>query len=94
MHFTPEKILNFAFQARLETTPDRAAIWSAQLNDILNDLDRLRAVDTTHVEPMSTPLEQPCVLRPDQERKECTREQALGHAPQTQDGYFIVPRMI
>jgi len=94
MPLQPEDIRRIAHLARLAVTDEEADRTLAQLNDILRMIDRLQAVDTTGVEPMSHPLGGAQRLREDAVTEQPDREAALRNAPATRDGLFLVPRVI
>ena len=88
-----EQISRLADLARLELSGEEARALQQQLNDILAMVDRMAAVDTSGVEPMSHP----------QEVMQRLREDAVGNssersfqdaAPEVQDGLYLVPRVI
>ena len=94
MPLQPEDIRRIAHLARLAVTDEEADRTLAQLNDILRMIDRLQAVDTTGVEPMSHPLGGAQRLREDAVTEQPDREATLRNAPATRDGLFLVPRVI
>ena len=94
MNLSPEKALAIATLARLEITPDQAAVLAAQMDDILGYMGKLNELDTASVEPMYTPVDQAGMLRPDEVRKESTRADILCNAPESDGEYFIVPRIV
>jgi len=94
MPLQPEDIRRIAHLARLAVTDEEADRTLAQLNDILRMIDRLQAVDTAGVEPMSHPLGGAQRLREDAVTERPDREAALRNAPATRDGLFLVPRVI
>jgi aspartyl-tRNA(Asn)/glutamyl-tRNA(Gln) amidotransferase subunit C len=66
----------------------------AQLNDIFGMIERMRAVDTEGVVPMSHPLGGAQRLRADAVTDVPDRERNLANAPARQDGLFLVPRVL
>jgi aspartyl-tRNA(Asn)/glutamyl-tRNA(Gln) amidotransferase subunit C len=94
MKISPEKALAIATLARLEISPEQAAGLSVQMDDILGYMDKLNELDTSSVEPMYTPVEQPGFLREDEVRKDFERTEILRNAPETDGEYFIVPRIV
>jgi aspartyl-tRNA(Asn)/glutamyl-tRNA(Gln) amidotransferase subunit C len=94
MKISPEKALAIATLARLEISPEQAASLSAQMDDILDYMDKLNELDTGSVEPMYTPVDQPGFLRPDEVKKELDRADILRNAPESDGEYFIVPRIV
>ena len=65
-----------------------------QLDGILAYIDKLRALDTTGVEPTSHAVPQVNVMRDDEQRPGLSQEQALANAPDRSDVFFRVPRII
>jgi aspartyl-tRNA(Asn)/glutamyl-tRNA(Gln) amidotransferase subunit C len=94
MPLQPEDIRRIAHLARLAVTDEEADRTLAQLNDILRMIDRLQAVDTAGVEPMSHPLGGAQRLREDAVTEHPDRDAALRNAPASRDGLYLVPRVI
>lgn len=94
MKISPEKAMAIATLARLEISPQQAAELGAQMDDILGYMDKLNELDTSSVEPMYTPVEQPGFLRVDEVIKEFNRPDILRNAPESDGEYFIVPRIV
>ncbi len=65
-----------------------------QLNDILAMVDRMGAVDTTHVEPMSHPQDATQRLRADRVTEEDRGGAFQSLAPAVEDGLYLVPKVI
>ena len=57
-------------------------------------VDQMQAVDTSAVEPMSNPLDGSQRLRADQVTEEDLHQQFQAIAPQTENGLYLVPRVI
>jgi aspartyl-tRNA(Asn)/glutamyl-tRNA(Gln) amidotransferase subunit C len=89
-----DQIAKIAQLARLELSPGDAAAMQQQLNGILAMVDRMQAVDTKGVEPMSHPQQAMQRLRDDivSEQDQRARYQAV--APATEDNLYLVPRVI
>ena len=64
------------------------------LSAVLSLVETMNAVDTTGVEPMAHPLNATLRLRPDEVTEIDLRERLMAPAPATEDGYFLVPRVI
>ena len=94
MPLQPEDVRRIAHLARLAITDEEADRTLAQLNDILGMIDRLQAVDTSGIEPMSHPLGGAQRLRADAVTEHPDREAALRNAPVSRDGLYLVPRVI
>lgn len=94
MHISKQDVEQVARLARLEITEAEKEAFSRQLSAILTYVDKLKALDTTGVEPTATVLEQGNVSREDKARPSLPVEKALANAPEAEDGYFIVPKII
>ena len=64
------------------------------MSQILAHFESLRNLDTEGVEPTAHAVPLRNVLREDEVRPSLAREQVLQNAPQVQDGYFKVPRIM
>ena len=65
-----------------------------QLNGILGYIDKLRALDTTGVEPTSHAVPLVNVMRDDATRPCLPPDEALANAPERSGQFFRVPKII
>jgi aspartyl-tRNA(Asn)/glutamyl-tRNA(Gln) amidotransferase subunit C len=89
-----EQVRRIAQLARIEITDDEAQRTLDQLIDIFSMIERMRAVDTTDVEPMAHPLGGVQRLRDDAVTERDQRRSVLANAPEQQDDLFLVPKVI
>ena len=94
MQISKEQVQHVAKLARLEITETEQEAFSRQLSSILTHIEQLKSWDTTGIEPTSTVLDQTNVFREDQTRPSLSVEQALANAPDSEGGYFRVPRIL
>lgn len=94
MKITPEQVAKVAKLARLKLPEDKLALFAGQLHDILSYMDKLSEIDTAQVEPMYSPVEHVTVTRPDEVKREHSREEILANAPESDGQFFIVPRIV
>lgn len=84
--------------ARLELSDAEQAAMTTQLNSFFEIVERMRAVDTTGVEPLYTPLsavqDVQLRLRDDAVTEADQREANLRNAPVQEAGLFLVPKVI
>jgi aspartyl-tRNA(Asn)/glutamyl-tRNA(Gln) amidotransferase subunit C len=80
--------------ARIEISEAQAERVLAQLNDIFRMIERMQALDTEGVEPMSHPLGGAQRLRDDVVTVRDERAANLANAPLQDNGLFLVPRVI
>ena len=94
MEITKQEVEKVAKLARLELTEGEQAAFAKQLSHILTHVETLKQYDTVGVEPTATVLEQVNVFRPDSMRPSLSVEQAVANAPESADGFFVVPKII
>jgi aspartyl-tRNA(Asn)/glutamyl-tRNA(Gln) amidotransferase subunit C len=98
MPLQPSDIDRIATLARLRLSSAEQTSMLAQINDFFAIVERMRAVDTSGVEPLAHPLsavmDLPLRLRDDIATPPAIREATLANAPAAQDGLFIVPRVV
>ncbi len=98
MPLQPSDIDRIATLARLRLSSAEQTSMLAQINDFFAIVERMRAVDTTGVEPLAHPLsaamELPLRLRDDLPMQPDILATALANAPAAQDGLFTVPRVL
>ena len=98
MALTPQDARRIAHLARLELSPADEPAMLAHLNDFFRIVERMRAVDTSGVEPLYTPLsavrEVSLRLRADVVTETVDRKANQRNAPAVEDGLFLVPKVI
>lgn len=97
MKLTEEDVRYVAGLANLRLTDDEVRRMHADLEGILEHIDKLNEVDTSGVAPMAQVLyeaEETATLRADCERPPLGTGVALANAPQSGAGYFKVPKVI
>lgn len=80
--------------ARLRFTPAEEARIGQDLDRILEYMAQLNALDTENVAPLVNVLDQVNTLREDVQITRITREEALQNAPDADENYFRVPKVI
>ena len=91
---TRKEVEHVARLARLELTAEEIEQMTAQLDSILGYIDKLNELDTSNVEPTTTVIPMVSVMREDEVRPSLKKEEALANAPDRQDVFFRVPRII
>jgi aspartyl-tRNA(Asn)/glutamyl-tRNA(Gln) amidotransferase subunit C len=94
MSLVREDVEKIAHLARLAVGEDELDAVAAGLSDILQMVEQMSAVDTTGVTPMAHPLHMVQPLRPDRVSEENQRDLFQSIAPQTEDGLYLVPKVI
>jgi aspartyl-tRNA(Asn)/glutamyl-tRNA(Gln) amidotransferase subunit C len=91
---SPDEIRRIALLARIEVDAASVTELGAELNAILGMVERMQAVDTAGVEPMSHPQAFAQRLRDDRVTEPDRREDYQSAAPQVEDGLYLVPRVL
>jgi aspartyl-tRNA(Asn)/glutamyl-tRNA(Gln) amidotransferase subunit C len=98
MALTPNDVSRIAQLARLELRDDEQAAMLTQLNEFFDIVEKMRAVDTSGVEPLYTPLsaieDVTLRLREDVVSEPNNREANMANAPAQDGGLFLVPKVI
>ncbi|OGS23723.1 MAG: asparaginyl/glutamyl-tRNA amidotransferase subunit C [Elusimicrobia bacterium RIFOXYB2_FULL_50_12] len=96
MNITKKDAEYVARLARLELSDDEKEMFAGQLGSILSYADQLNKLDTSNVPPTSHVLELANVTRKDEAvcSPEDLRERLLSNAPDREENYFKVKKVI
>ena len=90
-NISQDVVAHMAQLSRLAVSDEEKALFARQFGDILAYMDVLAQVDTSAVEPLYSPVSHATPMRPERKRR---REDVLGNAPEHDEDYFIVPRIV
>ena len=94
MAITQAEVEHIAQLARLELTDQDKALFGEQLSHILSYMDQLKQVSTEGVPHTATVIEQTNAFRDDMPTPSLPVEKVLANAPETTDGFFVVPKIL
>ena len=98
MALTPQDIARIANLARLELNPSESERMLTQINGFFDIVEKMRAVDTSGVEPLAHPVaaiqDVALRLREDVASEPDNREANQRSAPAVERGLFLVPKVI
>ena len=94
MALTAAQLHHIAHLARLELSPDEEAAFAAQLDHILEHFAALQQLNTDSVEPTAHIIDLETPFRDDVVRNTPDPDALLANAPQRDDHYFKVPKII
>lgn len=83
-----------AHLARLECSKEELHLFTAQLNTIIEHVNKLETVEITGVEPLSHPLDRQNVFRADELRPSFPVDEMLANAPCRQGDFYSVPAVL
>jgi aspartyl-tRNA(Asn)/glutamyl-tRNA(Gln) amidotransferase subunit C len=87
-------IAHLANLARLSLDTDEQAQAQLQLTKIIAMIDEMQSIPTDGIEPMAHPLDATQRLRPDAVTEQVDTAQFQAIAPETLNGYYLVPRVV
>ena len=89
-----DDVLHVARLARLHLSDEKVDRLQAQLSNILEAIETLRDVDTSHVGPTASVIRLENVMREDEPRPPMSREATLANAPLRDDPFLRVPTVL
>ncbi|MEW6378976.1 MAG: Asp-tRNA(Asn)/Glu-tRNA(Gln) amidotransferase subunit GatC [bacterium] len=94
MKISVQEVEYVAKLARLKLSNQEKALFTQQLDSILLYMDKLNELDTGDVPPTSHVLPLHNVMREDEVQPSSAPEDILANAPEREDTFFAVPRVI
>jgi len=88
-----EWVERIARLARLNLTEEEIGVFQRQLGDILRFVEQLSELDTSGVEAYIHRAEA-TPMREDKAGSSLSQEEALMNAPESEGGFFVVPRIV
>jgi aspartyl-tRNA(Asn)/glutamyl-tRNA(Gln) amidotransferase subunit C len=88
------QVRRVALLSRLELSDAEVSQFSTQLSAIVEYIEKLNELDTDSVEPLAHCLPLHNVLREDVPKPSLSNEAALANAPEREDEYFKVPKIL
>ena len=89
-----DDVEHVAHLARLHLTDEEVDRMQTQLSNILEAIETLRDVDTSHVGPTASVIQLENVMREDEARPGLSRDAALANAPLRDDPLLRVPTVL
>ena len=89
-----KEVEHVAQLARLELTETEKSRFAEQLSHILTYVDQLQGVSTEGVPLTASVANEETLLREDTPRECLSLEKALANAPESSDGFFVVPNIL
>lgn len=88
------EVLKLAKLSRLSVSEEEIPALKGHLDKMLNHLDALKALDLSHVEPMTGVENGATILREDEPLQGFTLDQAFANAPAVENDHFAIPKVI
>ena len=94
MSVNAHEIEKVAVLARIQITPEQIPEVTSSINNVLGMIDKMQSIDTSNVEPLANPHDALQILRADEVTAVNERDKLMSNAPSTDDGLFLVPKVI
>lgn len=94
MKVSTETIDKIAHLSRLELSEQEKQAMTNDLTNIVTWMEQLNEIDTTGIEPLSHMTAEINAFRDDDAKNTLSRAEALLNAPQKDEVYFNVPKVI
>jgi len=94
MAIDEKQVRHIALLARVTLTDEEIKLFSHQLDDILQYIEKLGEIDTENVEPMTNALTHFNVMREDEPAASLDPMEAVANAPSRQDAFYKVPKVV
>ena len=94
MKIDEQDVAKVAILSRLEFSESERETFTGQLNSIRDYAEMMENLDVADVKPTAHVLPLQNVLRKDEVRPSLDHDLALSNAPEAEDGYFKVPKIV
>ena len=94
MSVTSENVRHIAKLARIGMSDAEVEALVPEINNILGWVEQLGEVNTDGIEPLTAVIDQHLRLRGDAVTDGNIRDEVLANAPDSQHGFFAVPKVI
>lgn len=83
-----------AHLARLYLSDEEAVLFQGQLEQILEHVKQLNALEVEGVEPTAHAIPVHNIFRADEPRESLDHEKVMANAPHARNGQFVVPKIV
>ena len=94
MKITKKDVIHVANLARLELSEESIDKFAGQISQILDHVDSLKRIDTQGVSATSHAISLTNAFRDDDMAESADRDRCMANAPESEEGSFVVPKII
>lgn len=94
MSLSKEDVKKVASLARIRMEDEQLETMAPQLSNIIGFVEQLAEVDTNNVEPLANVVDITLNLREDKITDGNYADKVLANAPESTQGYFVVPKVV
>ena len=89
-----ETVATISYLSRLAFDKENEEKITKDLENIIKFVDQLDSIDTSNIDPLTSPLEQTAKTRVDEVTAKNLKKELLKIAPSSNEDYFLVPRVV
>lgn len=89
-----EQVLKVATLSKLKLSEEEIGLFLKQLPEIVKFIEKLENLNTEDILPFYELIDQKAPLRKDEVKPGLSQEEALANAPEKENGFFVVPKVI
>jgi len=89
-----QTVAKVASLARIKMTEDEQEQYVSKLTNIISFVEQLSEVDTDNVKPLASVVDIKLTLREDKITDGGIQDEILANAPETLEGFFVVPKVV
>jgi len=89
-----QTVAKVASLARIKMTEDEQEQYVSKLTNIISFVEQLSEVDTDNVKPLASVVDIKLSLREDKITDGGIQDEILANAPETLEGFFVVPKVV
>lgn len=94
MSLDKETVAKVASLARIKMQEEELEKYGPQLSNIIQFVEQLAEVDTDNVQPLASVVDLNLSLRADEVTDGNIQDDVLANAPETLEGFFVVPKVV
>lgn len=91
---TKEEVLHVAHLARISVTDDEIEKYQIDLKKLLDDVDKIKDIEVSSSELLTTPVEHESILRKDNDTRSVEFNELKKNVPATTGNFVEVPVMV
>lgn len=94
MSLDKNTVAKVASLARVKMSDEELEKYGPQLSNIIQFVEQLEEVNTDNVEPLASVVDITLRLREDKVTDGGVQKEVLANAPETLEGFFVVPKVV
>jgi aspartyl-tRNA(Asn)/glutamyl-tRNA(Gln) amidotransferase subunit C len=94
MEISNEQVRHIAKLSALNLSDEEVVRYGRDLSNVIGYMEKLNALDTSSITAAEHAMPVPLKMRPDTIISSLDRDEMVKNAPKSEDGYFVVPKVV